>query len=110
VNCKSNHVKLVWDPDSGAGRTARIQVSAIERDGRLFPGEGQTFDLILATPADAWVDLRKMLTLSSDCSYPVRLRLDNGKLLDALLWLPLMDALMRFTEVVQLGLPLEPGE
>lgn len=105
MNFKSKHVKLIWDPDSGAARTARILVSFIEKDGLLAPGEDQTFEIILITPADAWVDLTTMLRLIGDRNYPTQLRLDNGKLLSTLLWLPLMDALMRFVEVLELGLP-----
>ena len=51
-----------------------------------------------------------MLIHLAKTSFPQRLRLSNGKLLDLMLWMPLQDALSRFTEVIDLRLPLEPDE
>lgn len=109
MNPKSKHVQLVWNREK---RTAVVTVHYQDIDGCLYPKSGdQSFTLDLQEAKDGWKDLAPMLTLTADNPFPRRLRISsNGKLLDLMLWLPLYDALSRFTEVIDLGLPLEPDE
>lgn len=108
MNVKSKHVQLVWNREK---RTAVVTVHYQEIDGCLYPKIGdQSFSMELKEAKDGWKDLAPMLIHLAKTSFPQRLRLSNGKLLDLMLWMPLEDALSRFTEVIDLGLPLEPDE
>lgn len=108
MNVKSEHVKLIWNRDN---RTAVITVHYQDIDGCLHPKSGdQSFTMELKEAKDGWKDLAQMMISTANNPFPPRMRISNGKLLDLTLWVPLYDALSRFTEVIDLGLPLEPDE
>lgn len=108
MNVKSKHVQLVWNREN---RTAAIIVHYQDIDGCLYPKFGdQSFTMELNEAQDGWRDLAPMIKLHLKDSFPQCLRISNGKLLHLTLWMPLHHALSRFTEVIDLGLPLEPDE
>lgn len=108
MNCKSEHVKLNWNRSLPG--TAELVIRYIEVNGlgTGFPG-AEELVINLNSVDDAWPDLQHLTTTVSNGVYPSYMSV-QGKIMDAMLWIPVMHELMRYVEVIELGLPLEPNE